>query len=122
MLDRSMTLLRQLTQETGLTIHNVSHLKRGNGTAHEEGGQVNLAQLRGTQAIAQLSDAVIGLERNQQADNAADKNLTTVRVLKNRYAGMTGISTRLRFDPDTGRLHPEDVASTVLTKSLKEDF
>jgi twinkle protein len=106
LLDRSMTLLRSLTQETGLTIHNVSHLKRGTGKAHEEGGTVSLQHLRGTQAIGQLSDAVIGLERNQQADNLEDKHLTTVRVLKNRYAGMTGVAAQLRFDPLTHRLHP----------------
>lgn len=115
LLDRSMTLLRQLTQETGLCIHNVSHLKRGTGKGHEEGGHVSLAQLRGTQAIAQLSDAVIGLERNQQAEDAQDKNLTTVRVLKNRYAGMTGVATHLMYTPTTGRLHSVDADEAALS-------
>ena len=103
LLDVAMTNLRSLTQETGLSIHNVSHLKRGNGTPHEEGGHVSLQHLRGTQAIGQLSDAVIGLERNQQADGD-DKNLTNVRVLKNRYTGLTGLATQLRFNPLTHRL------------------
>ena len=103
LLDVAMTNLRSLTQETGLTIHNVSHLKRGNGTPHEEGGAVSLQHLRGTQAIGQLSDAVIGLERNQQADGD-DRNLTGIRVLKNRFAGLTGNACHLRFNPITHRL------------------
>jgi twinkle protein len=99
-----MTNLRSLTQETGATIHVVSHLRRVDGKkGHEDGLAVSLSHLRGSQAIAQLSDAVIGLERNQQADGEA-RNLTTVRVLKNRYAGETGPATRLAFDPRTARL------------------
>ena len=55
--------------------------------------RTNLGQLRGSAAIAQLSDSVIGLERNQQADT--DNNVTTVRVLKNRYSGETGTAGTL---------------------------
>jgi twinkle protein len=52
--------------------------------------------LRGSAAIAQLSDAVIGLERNQQSDkNGSD---TTVRVLKNRYSGEVGVACTLSYD------------------------
>lgn len=104
MLDHTMTGLRQLTQESRASIHVVSHLRRGQGKPHEEGGQVSLSHLRGTQAIAQLSDAVIALERNQQAEEEDDRNTTTLRVLKNRYAGLTGPAAQLRYNPDTGRL------------------
>jgi twinkle protein len=110
MLDHTMTSLRSLTQETGASFHVVSHLRRGMGKAHEEGGQVSLSHLRGTQAIAQLSDAVVALERNQQADTDAERNTTIVRVLKNRYAGMTGKAASLYFNHKTGRL--EDVTGT----------
>jgi twinkle protein len=52
-----------------------------------------LAQLRGSAAIGQLSDIVIGLERNQQdKDNS---NISHVRVLKNSWSGDTGISLSL---------------------------
>ena len=40
----------------------------------------SLSQLRGSAAIAQLSDIVIGLERNQQ--DAEASNVTTVRILR----------------------------------------
>jgi twinkle protein len=67
-----------------------------------------LGHLRGSQAIAQLSDAVIALERDQQADDPIEANTTRVRVLKNRYAGDNGIACALQFDKKTGRLTEVD--------------
>jgi twinkle protein len=105
MLDHIVTSMRSLTQETDASFHIISHLKRVDGKkGHEDGVQVSLAHLRGTQAIAQLSDAVIGLERNQQAETEEEKNRTAVRVLKNRYAGETGVATWLQYNPETGRV------------------
>lgn len=101
LIDRAMTMLRTLVQETGIGLILVSHLKRPDGKGHEEGAQTSLSQLRGSAAIAQLSDMVIGLERDQQS---TDPNLTTVRILKNRFTGETGVACQLRYDRDTGRL------------------
>lgn len=89
----------------------VSHLKRPDKKGHEEGGQVSLSQLRGSGAIAQLADMVIGLERDQQGDTP---NVLTVRVLKNRFSGETGISGQLYYNPETGRL--SDADATVFDK------
>lgn len=100
-IDKLMTNLRSLVEETQCTMFVVSHLKRPEKKGHEEGGQVSLSQLRGSGAIAQLSDMVIGLERNQQGDNP---NVLTIRVLKNRFCGDTGVSGYLEYDPETGRL------------------
>jgi len=45
---------------------------------------------------------VVGLERNQQdKDNA---NLTTIRILKNRWTGETGIACHLEYSKETGRM------------------
>ena len=86
-----MTRLRSLVERTGVAMFLVSHLRRAQSdTNHEEGARVTLGQLRGSASIAQLSDAVIALERNQQSDAAT--NSTTVRVLKNRYSGETGVA------------------------------
>lgn len=102
-IDHTMTTLRSLVESTQCGLIIVSHLKRPtNGTGHEEGAQTSLSQLRGSQAIPQLSDIVIGLERNQQ--DADENDIVTVRCLKNRYSGMTGIVGRLRYDKETGRL------------------
>lgn len=105
-IDKLMTNLRSLVEETGCTMFVVSHLKRPEKKAHEEGGQVSLAQLRGSGAIAQLADMVIGLERNQQDPESA--NVLTLRVLKNRFSGETGVSGYLYYDPETGRLKDYD--------------
>jgi twinkle protein len=93
-----------MVEETGCAMILVSHLRRSDGRPHEEGGQVSLAQLRGSHSIAQLSDICIGLERSQQADGD-ESNLTHIRVLKNRYSGETGPSGYIRYDPPTGRMH-----------------
>jgi twinkle protein len=47
---------------------------------------------------------VIGLERNQQHKDPVIRNTTTVRVLKNRFAGLTGACCWLGYDSDTGRM------------------
>lgn len=103
LLDNTMTELRKLVEELNIGMFVVSHLKRPEGKlGHEEGVQTSLSHLRGSHSLAQLSDAVIGFERNQQDSEA--NNLMTVRVLKNRFSGETGVATLLRYEKDTGRL------------------
>ena len=103
LIDNAMTYLRTLVEETGVGLILVSHLKRPEGNrGHEEGATTSLSQLRGSHAIAQLSDIVIGLERNQQDAEAA--NTTTLRVLKNRFSGDTGLAGELYYNRETGRL------------------
>jgi twinkle protein len=103
-LDEICTKLRMLVQETGITLFMVSHLKRPDGKGHEEGAASSLSQLRGSASIAQLSDMVIGLERNGQAEDPIERNTTNVRVLKNRFCGTTGPAGGLLFDQKTGRM------------------
>jgi len=103
-LDEIMTRLRTLVQETGVSMIVVSHLRRPDGKGHEEGAATSLSQLRGSASIGQLSDMVIGLERDAQNDDPEIRNTTRVRVLKNRFAGLTGPCCDLRYDIDTGRL------------------
>ena len=103
MLDQTMTRLRSLVERTGISLFLVSHLRRASSdrTSHEEGGKVSLSQLRGSAGIAQLSDQVIGLERNQQSET--ERDLTTIRIVKNRYSGETGFAGKIRFDLNTSR-------------------
>jgi len=107
-LDEIMTKLRTLTQDTGIVLFCVSHLKRPEGKGHEEGAVTSVAQLRGSASIAQLSDFVIGLERNGQADDPIERNTTHIRVLKNRFSGITGPAGHLLYDNTTGRLHEHE--------------
>ena len=107
-IDEIMTKLRVLVQETDCALIIVSHLKRPDGKGHEEGAVTSLSQLRGSGSIAQLSDMVLGLERDAQHENETIRNTTSLRVLKNRFVGMTGPATYLFYDKDTGRLHETD--------------
>lgn len=117
LIDNAMTYLRTLVEETGAGLFLVSHLRRPEGDkGHEQGAKTALSQLRGSHAIAQLSDLVIGMERNQQGKNP---NVTTLRVLKNRFSGETGEAGYLVYDRDTGRLteteNPEFEQATDFT-------
>ena len=102
-IDNTMTKIRTLVEELGIGMILVSHLKRPNSDkGHEDGLRTSLAQLRGSAGIGQLSDIVIGLERNQQSQETSD--LSTVRILKNRWTGETGICCQLQYSKETGRM------------------
>jgi twinkle protein len=103
-IDEIMTKLRMLVQETNVALFVVSHLKRPNGVGHEEGAATSLAQLRGSGSIAQLSDMVLGAERNGQDEDATKRNTTYLRVLKNRFSGLTGPACSLLYTKETGRM------------------
>ena len=104
MIDTTMTKLRSLVERTGIALFLVSHLRRTTSDVnHEEGARVTLGQLRGSASIAQLSDACIALERDQQS--GPERGTTTVRVLKNRYSGEVGVACQLSYDLSTCKFH-----------------
>tara|TARA_R110002096_G_scaffold183442_1_gene361413 strand:- start:3117 stop:4766 length:1650 start_codon:yes stop_codon:yes gene_type:complete len=104
-IDNIMTRLRSIVEETGAGLILVSHLRRVDGNkGHENGIEVSLSHLRGSQSIAQLSDCVIALERNQQSDDIEESNTTKMRVLKSRYTGDVGLASHLHYDRESGRL------------------
>lgn len=107
-IDNVMTALRsQVCEATGAGMILVSHLKRVEGRSAERGGEPELNHLRGSQSISQLSDACIALSRDTMGE---DPNLTTVRVLKNRFSGDLGVACHLRWCPETGlhrEVHPD---------------
>jgi len=115
-IDSIMTRLRSVVEETGAGVVLVSHLRRVDGNkGHENGIAVNLSHLRGSQSIAQLSDCVLALERNQQSDDYQESQTTKVRVLKSRYTGDVGMACHLLYDNETGRLREisnEDIEVT----------
>lgn len=104
-IDITMTRLRSLVERTGIALFLVCHVSGDdNGKPYEEGGRIKLNKLRGSRSIGQLSDAVIGLERDQQSDTN-----TTVRVLKNRFTGEVGPCCELVYDLNTCRFTEHDV-------------
>tara|TARA_X000000368_G_C23026558_1_gene710491 strand:- start:119 stop:1687 length:1569 start_codon:yes stop_codon:yes gene_type:complete len=97
-IDKTMTDLRSLVERTGIKLFLVSHLRRAQGDkAIEDGHKVSIGMLRGSASISQLSDTVLALERDQQNPD----DVSTLRVLKNRYSGETGVAASLKYDKTT---------------------
>jgi len=112
MIDQTMTNLRSLVERTGISLFLVSHLRRTHTDQdHTDGAKVSLGQLRGSQAISQLSDTVLALERDQQADN----DVSTLRILKNRYSGETGVAAALKYDKTTCKFN--ETENTIFNPS-----
>ncbi|MGL6024731.1 MAG: hypothetical protein ACRC0F_08950, partial [Cetobacterium sp.] len=95
--------LAGLCNELGITTFVFSHLNPPKGGApHEEGGQVQEVQFTGSRGLMRYSQLIIGFERNKQGEGD-EKNLSQIRVLKDRNFGQTGI-VPTTYDPGTGRL------------------
>jgi len=122
-IDSIMTRLRSLVEETGAGIILVSHLRRIDGNkGHENGIEVSLSHLRGSNSIGQLSDCVIALERNQQSDDPDEARTTRMRVLKSRYTGDVGLACSVMYDGETGRLHEVDNSDIDFDPNADEGF
>jgi twinkle protein len=99
-----MRSLNDLNKALPFTLYYVAHLRKKDSKAksHEEGGRITLDDFAGGKAITQYANFVFGLERSQQ--DPEEKNLTTFRILKDRYTGQgTGITFSLLYDTKTGK-------------------
>lgn len=104
-IDYTMTKLRSFTEQTGAGLVLISHLRRPAGDkGFEDGLDPNLSSLRGSQSIAQLSDAVVSVSRNA----SGGQNRLKIKCLKNRYAGITGDIGYLAYNHDTATLEEVD--------------
>ena len=104
-LEQIMKEMAGLANELGIIITFVSHLTTPEGKPHEEGGRVTIRHFKGSRAIGFWSYLMLGLERDQQADDPVVRQTTTLRVLKDRYTGQaTGSTFYLGYEADTGRL------------------
>ncbi len=102
-IDVTMTKLRSLCESTGIALILVSHLRRPQGQAHEEGREISTSDLKGSSGLLQLSDVVLGASRNQVGE-ASERQRLTLKILKSRHTGMTGEVDKLLYDQKTGRL------------------
>jgi twinkle protein len=102
LIDYFVSKLRTLVEETGIGLILVSHLRRSTegDKGFEDGKQVTLSSLRGSQSIAQLSDMVLSMSRDLKAEN----NIAKLQILKNRFSGETGNACSLHYDLATGCL------------------
>ena len=116
-INKIMHKFRELCEELNVSIITVSHLRRLDGNkGHENGAEINLSHLRGSHVIAQIADSVIGLERNQQAEDESEARTTKLRVLKNRYSGEVGDAGSIIYDTVTGRLTELDLSDMEITE------
>ena len=101
LIDYFVSKLRTLVEETGIGVILISHLRRSEGDkGFEDGKEVTMNSLRGSASIGQLSDLIIGINR----DIKSDKKLANLTILKNRFSGETGKACTLLYDLDTGCL------------------
>lgn len=108
-LEQIMKEMAGLAQELGIIITFVSHLTTPEGKPHEEGGRVTIRHFKGSRAIGFWSFFMFGLERDQQHEDEALRQVTTFRVLKDRYTGQaTGKTFFLGYSEETGLLNPID--------------
>lgn len=95
--------LSGMCNELGFTCFVFSHLNPPKGgSPHESGGQVQEVQFTGSRGLMRFSQLILGFERDKQAEGE-DKNLSIIRVLKDRYFGRTGV-VPTKYNTDTGRL------------------
>lgn len=121
-LERIMGELGSLVKELDVLVHLVSHLTTAEGTPHEEGGRVKIRHFKGSRAIGFWSHTMLGLERDQQAEEEDVRKTTTVRLLKHRQTGrFLGKTFELSFNDETGRLF-EKTSELVDENSGEEIF
>ena len=117
-IDRLMTELRSLVEETGAGLIIVSHLRKTDtkSVPFESGGAIGMDDLRGSGSLKQLPDTIIALERNQQADDESLKNTLKLRVLKCRFTGATGVADYVTFNKAKNRIEDADALETDAKK------
>lgn len=105
-LNRLVKQLHDLCVELGVVVIAACHLRKSTqaNKTHEEGSRVTLDDLKDSSSVKQLSDIVIGLERNSQDEDKNKANTTLLRVLKNRDFGEKGPATALFYETQTTRL------------------
>lgn len=106
-IDQLMTNLAKFVVETGVGVLAVVHLKRVSGKSFNSGDEVELTDLRGSASLEQLSWTVIAAERDMQDETR--KNLTRIRLIKNRTLGFTGLADTLMYHSETGRMAAIDM-------------
>lgn len=108
-LEYIMADIAGLAKRLDIIIHLISHLTTPEGKPHEEGGRVTIRHFKGSRAIGFWSYLMLGMERNQQAEDESERQTTCLRILKNRIAGhFTGKTVTLTYDSKTGLIHEID--------------
>lgn len=105
-LNRLVKMLHDLCVELDIVVIAACHLRKSatSQRSSEEGGRVTLDDLKDSSSVKQLSDIVVGIERNSQDPDKDKANTSILRVLKNRDFGQKGPATALYYEAETTRL------------------
>jgi twinkle protein len=87
-LDHVSTHLAMMTKELDFTLFLVSHVNDDGKT-------------RGSRNISKIADLIVHMERDIEAESISVRNKTQLLIKGNRYAGLSGPSSTLWFDPST---------------------
>ena len=121
--DVIMKELRMLAEELNISIDLVSHIrKKPTGSKSvNNGGDIQMEDLRGSGGLYQIANNVLAYSRDQHDEER--KNITTVRSLKARLGGYTGIVCELEFSAETGLLTEIDSINNPFKDNKdKEDY
>ena len=94
-LDRLSTKLATMANDLGFALFMVSHVNDDDRT-------------RGSRNISKVAHTHIHLDRDKEASDPVERNTTRTLIKKNRFASMTGPSSRLVFNPETFLLDEYD--------------
>jgi twinkle protein len=111
--EKMMKELSSMARELKFNLQIISHVRKSDNSRKpaEEGGRVKIDDLKGSGAIKQWSNIIIGLERNQQSMDEEESQTTTVRILKARGVGKNvGQTVRVKYLPETATLVQADEA------------
>lgn len=121
--DELLVKLRSMIERTGCSVVAIAHVRKeqSGSRSAEEGAQLSLNSIKGSGSLKQVPDVIIAKERNQQADDEDERDISQLRVLKVRKGGKTGPADRLKYDPKTGRLKPMPRVPDIMDADESDD-
>tara|TARA_Y100001951_G_C11296245_1_gene275848 strand:+ start:3321 stop:4985 length:1665 start_codon:yes stop_codon:yes gene_type:complete len=102
-LEYVMADVAEFAKRYNVIFHLVSHLTTPAKGSHEEGAVPQIREFKGSRATGFWAHQIIGLARNQQAEDEEERHITTIVQLKRRKFGRgVGKRTYLKYDDATG--------------------
>lgn len=110
-LDEAATKLKTLCMELDFALFAVIHENRS-------------GQIRGSDGVGQLANTIVSAYRDVDNDDENIRNITQLRLTKNRFGRYTGPAAYLKYNFDTARMEElsEEEVQLYLSSSTPEDF
>lgn len=103
---------KQMIKE-GITIINISHVRKSGSTTTDKDGNVKQRELReddaqGSSSIVKSGGSNITISRDKTAEDEIEKNTIKVNMLKCRWTGNTGLAGYMFYDKTTHTLYDKE--------------